>query len=174
MSGSWTISIIWECVRNASFQPPPEPYRIRPLGMGQQSELMSFFRKQKKESFTNKAALVGVTFAMNVCGQKAGNKQRPWTQTCPKMIWPESLSHPECQPFESILKGKGREWQSTRKIFLEEHLNTLARWTKTANFIDFPATPGIRVVCQLLLAHSPQKIFPSPNINYPNANRVNI
>ena len=102
------------------------------------------------------------------------NKRGPWTQTCPKMFWPESLSHPECQPFESILKGKGREWQSTRKIFLEEHLNTLARWTKTANFTDFPATPGIRVVCQLLLAHSPQKIFPSPNINYPNANRVNI
>ena len=49
--------------------------------MGQRSELMSFFRKQKKESFTNKAALVGVTFAMNVCGQKAGNKQRPWIES---------------------------------------------------------------------------------------------
>lgn len=48
--------------------------------MEQWSELMSFCRKQK-ESFTNKAALVAVTFTMNVCGQKAGNKQRPWIES---------------------------------------------------------------------------------------------
>ena len=57
---------------------------------------------------------------------------------------------------------------------LQEHLNTVARWTKTANFTDLPRYPGIRVVCQLLLAHSPQKTFLSPNINYLNANKVNI
>lgn len=38
-------------------------------------------------------------------------------------------------------RREGQEWQSTRKIFLDGHLNTLARWTKTANFTDLSHHP---------------------------------
>ena len=75
-------------------------------------------------------------------------------------------------------RREGREWQSTGKTFLEVHWkDTWTHWQggqKQPTSPTFPATPGIRVMCQLLLAHSPQKTFLSQNINYPNANRVNI
>lgn len=82
--------------------------------MEQQSELMSFCRKQKEESFTNKAALVGVTFTMNVCGQKVGNQQRPWLEsrlgtTAPPPSLRLGSPRPPPSPTAAVPKSKADE-----------------------------------------------------------------
>ena len=62
---------------------------------------------------------------------------------------------------------------------LQEHLNTVARWTKTANFTAHPTPPlpprhqcPVPAALTRKTAHWPQMIFLFQIINYPNVSGV--